>query len=218
MELTAQSQIIITSDFWGTIKRLQEISPKEATFELFVKEDENFKVSDANEVIAKAYLASQEKVYLCLACDHFSDIVQNRLLKIIEEPPKNKEFILLTPKKSALLPTIKSRLIVNTLDELKEGIELNLDVANLELQGVYSFIQESKGLKQHEALEVVETIIKEAILSKRFNLDEDTLAFFSKIREALNVGSPIEFLLTTLLLKLLAKKQKRVKSATLSNR
>ncbi len=218
MELSLQSQIIITSDFSSTIEKLQALAPKEASFELFVKEDENFLVSDANEVIAKAYLASQEKVYLCLASNTFSDVVQNRLLKIIEEPPKNKEFILITPNKAALLPTIKSRLIVTTLGEVQESVAIDLDVENLELQSVYNFIQENKNLKQQEAFGVVEAVIKKAILSGRYNLDEDTLALFTKAREALKLGSPPDFILTTLLLKLLAKKQKRLNSATLSNR
>ena len=218
MELSLQSQIIISSDFSGTIKQLQSMAPKEVSFELFIKEDENFLVADANEVIAKAYLASQEKVYICLASALFSDVVQNRLLKIIEEPPRNKEFILITPNKSALLPTIKSRLIVTTLYEAKEEKVLDLDIRNLELGTVYDFLQSHKNLKQYELVEVVETIIKEAILSNSFNLDEDTLALFSNIREALNVGSSSDFILTTLLLKLLAKKQKRVNSATLPNR
>ncbi len=218
MELSLQSQIIITADFHGIVERLQALAPKEVSFELFIKEGENFLVSDANEVIAKAYLASQEKVYLCLASNTFSDVVQNRLLKIIEEPPKNKEFILLTPNKAALLPTIKSRLIVTTLNEDQESIEIDLDMEHLELQGVYQFIQENKNLKQQEAFGVIEAIIKKAILSGKFNLDEDTLALFSKAREVLNLGSPVDFVLTTLLLKLLAKKQKRVQSAILPNR
>jgi len=218
MKLSLQSQIIITTDFQGTIEKLQAIAPKEASFELFIKEGENFLVSDANEVIAKAYLASQEKVYLCLASNTFSDVVQNRLLKIIEEPPKNKEFILLTPNKSALLPTIKSRLIVVSLDEVKESKEIDLDIEHLELESVYRFIQENKNLKSQEAVVVIETIMKRAIESDKFNLDEGTLTLFTKIREVLNLGSPIDFVLTTLLLKLLAKKYKRVKSETLSNR
>lgn len=218
MELSLQSQIIITADFQGTIERLQSLAPKEVSFELFVKEGENFLVSDANEVIAKAYLASQEKVYLCLASNTFSDVVQNRLLKIIEEPPKNKEFILLTPNKAALLPTIKSRLIVTSLSEVQESVDIDLDMEHLELQSVYKFIQENKNLKQQEAFGVIEAIIKKAILSGKFNLDEDTLTLFSKAREALNLGSPVDFILTTLLLKLLAKKPKRVNSATLPNR
>lgn len=211
MELSLGSQIIISSDFSGTIEKLQTLAPKESSFELFIKEDENFLVSDANEVIAKAYLASQEKVYICLASRVFSDVVQNRLLKIIEEPPRNKEFILITPNKSALLPTIKSRLIVTSLRQESRSIDLNLDIEHLDLQKVYSFLQENKNLKQHEAIEYLEAIVIGALESENFALDEDSITLFANAREALNLGSPSDFVLTTLLLKLLAKKRKRVR-------
>lgn len=211
MELSLGSQIIISSDFSGTIEKLQTLAPKESSFELFIKEDENFLVSDANEVIAKAYLASQEKVYICLASRVFSDVVQNRLLKIIEEPPRNKEFILITPNKSALLPTIKSRLIVTSLRQESRSIDLNLDIEHLDLQKVYSFLQENKNLKQHEAIEYLEAIVIGALKSENFALDEDSITLFANAREALNLGSPSDFVLTTLLLKLLAKKRKRVR-------
>ncbi len=209
MELTLQSQIIITEDFSGTIKQLQELAPKECSFEFFIKEGENFLVSDANEVIQKAYLASQEKVYLCLGSRLFSEVVQNRLLKIIEEPPRNKEFILLTPNKSALLPTIKSRLIVTNLQEQKSQIELNLDIEQLDLQTLYNFVQENKNIKQEEAIEIVEALSVAAIKSQNYKLDEDTISLLAKARESLVLGAPGDFVITTILLKLLAKKRKR---------
>ena len=208
MNLKPISQIIISDDFLGVVDKLKEIAPSSARFELFIKDDSNFLVSDANEVIAKAYLSSKEEIFLCLGAKVFSDVVQNRLLKIIEEPPKNKIFILITPLKSALLPTIKSRLPITTLKENKNSIELNLDLTNLNLQNVYNFIQQNSRLKPQEAIEILEYIIKEAIKSNKFTLDEATLELFSKSREALNLGAPADFTLTTILLKLLAKKAK----------
>ncbi|HGZ71326.1 MAG TPA: DNA polymerase III subunit delta' [Nitratifractor sp.] len=211
MELTLGSQIIISSDFHGVIEKLRSLAGREGSFELFIKEDENFLVSDANEVIAKAYLASQEKVYICLASRVFSEVVQNRLLKIIEEPPRNKEFILITPNKSALLPTIKSRLIVTTLQEEQQSFDLDLDIEHLDLQKVYTFVQENKNLKQNEAIEALEAITLKALKSENFTLDEDSITLFANAREVLNLGSPTDFVLTTVLLKLLAKKRKRVR-------
>ena len=218
MKLEPISQVLITDDFSGTIEKIKEIAPKDATFELFIKDEESFKVSDANEVIAKAYLASENKIFLCLATEQFSEVVQNRLLKIIEEPPKNKEFILITPSKSTLLPTIKSRLPINTLKSVTDKLEIDLDMSNLTLDSLYSFVQEHKRLKPKEAIPIVEYIIKEAIKSGSYNLDAQTLETFTKAREALDLGSPADFIITTVMLKLLAKKQKRVNSETLPNR
>ncbi len=211
MRIEPISQVLITEDFNGAIDKLKEVVPEATGFELFIKEDESFKVSDANEVIAKAYLSSVEKIFICLASNQFSDVVQNRLLKVIEEPPRNKEFILITPSKSALLPTIKSRLPVNSLDSNISNIELNLNFKNLTLDEVYSFIQEQKRLKPKDAMPIVEEIVKEAIKSNSFNMDEATLELLGNARIALDLGSPADFVITTVLLKLLAKKRRRVK-------
>ena len=209
MNIEPISQVIITNDFNKAIGTIQDIAPQDATFELFIKEDSNFLVSDANEVIAKAYLTSVNQVFLCLASQNFSDVVQNRLLKIIEEPPKNKIFILITPSKSALLPTIKSRLPITTLKDKTHSIELNLDIKSLNLQMVYNFLQDNKRLKAQEAIDIVETISNQAIKSQAYDLDKSLLETFSSVRKALDVGTPTDFALTTLLLKLLAKKIKR---------
>ena len=217
MKLEPISQVLISDDFSGAIEKLKEVAPKDSSFELFIKENENFKVSDANEVIAKAYLASTNKVFLCLATEQFSEVVQNRLLKIIEEPPKNKEFILITPSKATLLPTIKSRLPITILKNQSSNINLNLNIKSLSLEDVYNFIQEQKRLKPKEAMPIAEAIIKEAIKSNAYNLDSNTLELFTKATKTLNLGSPADFVLTTILLKLLAKKKKRLNSETISN-
>ena len=217
MKIEPISQVLITDDFSGAVEKIKEVAPKNSSFELFIKEDENFKVSDANEVIAKAYLASTNKVFLCLACEQFSEVVQNRLLKIIEEPPKNKEFILITPSKATLLPTIKSRLPITILKNQSSNLDLNLNIKNLSLEDVYKFVQEHKRLKPKEAMPIAEAIIKEAIKSNSYNLDANSLELFSNATKALNLGSPADFILTTTLLKLLAKKKKRLNSETISN-
>ncbi len=210
MNIELKSQIVISSNYEKVVESLKEKAPKGSSFELFIKDDENFLVSDANEVIASAYLASQEKVFLILYAKQFSEVVQNRLLKIIEEPPKNKEFILITPSKSTLLATIRSRLPLIYLKEEKEELVLDLNLANLTLEEVYRFVQEHKRLKNTEAIAIVEQIIQSAIKSNKYKLDEEILDLFYKLRVALELGSPPDFIITTLLLKLLAKKKKRI--------
>jgi hypothetical protein len=70
-------------------------------------------------------------------------------------------------------------------------------------------VQENKRLKPKEAIGTLEYIIKEALVSRKYNLDEATLELFGKSREVLNMGAPADFTLTTVLLKLLAKKVKK---------
>ena len=209
MKIKPISQIIITNNFDEAIKKLKEVA-KDCQFELFIKENSNFLVSDVNEVISKAYLTSEKKVFFILATEVFSEIVQNRLLKIIEEPPKNKEFVLLTPNKSALLPTITSRLpLIELFFNNSNSFSIELDINNLNLHEVYEFIKKNKYIKPTECIALIENIIKEALFSNRYNLDEKSLEVFKNIRVAISLGGNCEFLLNTLFLKLLSKKVKK---------
>jgi len=135
-------------------------------------------------------------------------VAQNRLLKVIEEPPRNKHFILITESKSSILPTIKSRLPINVLHDGKEEEIFTLDIDNLNLAKVYAFTQEHDRLSSVECKQLVEKISTQAIRSGRYNLDEATLKIFSDAILALEVGSPTSFILNTVLLKLLAKKRR----------
>ena len=130
------------------------------------------------------------------------------MLKVIEEPPRNKHFILITESKSSILPTIKSRLPINVLHDGKEEEIFTLDIDNLNLAKVYAFIQEHNRLSSVECKQLVEKISTKAIRSGRYNLDEATLKIFSDAILALEVGSPTSFILNTVLLKLLAKKRR----------
>ncbi|MDD5212794.1 MAG: DNA polymerase III subunit delta', partial [Sulfuricurvum sp.] len=75
---------------------------------LFIRED--FKIEDAKEVISEAYKSESQTKTLILGAKSFTVPAQNALLKILEEPPLNIAFILLTPNKSTFLPTVRSRL------------------------------------------------------------------------------------------------------------
>ncbi len=200
------SQVIITSDIEGTIAKL-EVSKTTERFVKIVKEDA-FLVEDAKLAIEKAYMASEETTVIILAAKIFSPIVQNKLLKVIEEPPPKKEFIILTPSKATILDTIRSRLPITVLSEEKEEEVLGLELAQLSLSTVYEFIQTHKRTDAKAMKLLVERISKEAIRSQSFDLDETTLVLFSNAFIALDVGSPPQFVLNTLLLKLLARKKR----------
>ena len=138
----------------------------------------------------------------------FSPLVQNKLLKVIEEPPKNKEFILVTESKSTVLATIKSRLPITVLSEKREEEILGLDIMQLSLSSVYEFVQTHKRTDTKAMTLLIERIVKEVIASQDYNLDDKTLTLFSNSYVALDMGSPPQFVLNTLLLKLLARKKR----------
>ena len=225
------SQVIITTQIANTILELEKLrthehiveiispsieakmtgdeeKPREYMVHRIVTEKEIFSVTDAKLAISKAYMASEEITIIILAAKSFSPLVQNKLLKVIEEPPKNKEFIILAESKSTILDTIKSRLPVIVLSEEKEDEPLGLDIKQLSLGTVYEFIQTHKRTDAKDMKDLVERISKEAIASLNYDLDEKTLTLFSNAFVALDVGSPPQFVLNTLLLKLLARKKR----------
>lgn len=204
MRLT--SQVIISSDIEGTVSKLESLQQNER-FVKIIKED-TFLVEDAKLAIEKAYMASEETTIIILAAKTFSPVVQNKLLKVIEEPPSKKEFILITASKATILDTIRSRLPIIVLSEEKEEEVLDLDLKQLSLATVYAFVQDHKRTDAKTMKLFIERISKQAIRSQAYDLDEKTLTLFSNAFIALDVGSPPQFVLNTLLLKLLARKKR----------
>ena len=200
------SQVIISSDIDDTVIQLEGLQQNER-FVKIIKED-TFLVEDAKLAIEKAYMASEETTVIILAAKTFSPVVQNKLLKVIEEPPSKKEFILITPSKATILDTIRSRLPIMVLSQEKEEEHLELDLAQLSLSTVYDFVQTHKRTDAKTMKELVERISKASIYSQAYSLDEKTLILFSNAFIALDVGSPPQFVLNTLLLKLLARKKR----------
>ena len=166
-----------------------------------------FLVEHAQKAINRAYIASENLNYIILVAPKFSDISQNRLLKILEEPPKNKAFIILTKSKSALLQTVQSRMPVLVLNDASQEDIFSLDLDTLNLAKVYAVTQKHTRVSSTQCRVLVEKISLHAMHSKKYNLDEQTLRLFSNCIKALDVGSPSSFVLNTLLLKLLAKKK-----------
>ena len=210
--MTLASGIIITHQADAILNELEAKRTNEL-FTVIRSEDDKgkakeFLVEHAQEAIHKAYIASENLNYIILVAPRFSDVSQNRLLKILEEPPRNKAFIIITESKSALLDTIQSRMPITVLNEKREEEMFSLDVDNLNLTKVYAFVQEHSRISSVDCKVLVEKISLYAMKSGKYNLDEQTLKVFSDCIKALDVGSPTTFVLNTLLLKLLAKKKK----------
>ncbi|MCF6243441.1 MAG: DNA polymerase III subunit delta' [Sulfurovum sp.] len=201
------SQVIITTNIEETIAMLESLQNNERIVKI-LEEDKIFSVKDAQVAIEKSYMASEETTVIILSAKIFSPLVQNKLLKVIEEPPLNKEFILVTHSKSTILGTIKSRLPITILSSEHEEEDFGLDVKLLSLATVYAFIQEHKRTDAVTMKHLVEDICKEAIVSGIYDLDAKSLSLFSDCYVALDMGSPPQFVLNVLLLKLLARKKR----------
>lgn len=79
---------------------------------VYPKNGQKLLVSDANEIVSEAYVKPvnlQNKIFLIKNFDVSTEEAQNKLLKILEEPPKNVFFLLSAKNADKVLPTIKSR-------------------------------------------------------------------------------------------------------------
>ncbi len=196
-----KSFIAISSDFETLQDSLKE-EFSEARIISFIKDD--FLTEDAKAVIKEAYIAESSLKIILLAAKRINIYAQNALLKVLEEPPNNICFILAIPNKSALLPTIRSRLCVKIYESKKEPISTGLDFKNLSLNDVYIFLKDKKYLSKDESMELIETITKEAI-KQGINFTHEELDLFANLLKLASLNSRAGNLLTTQLLTILTK-------------
>jgi len=79
---------------------------------------DRFSIDDARDLVALSWqtpFENEHRVFVILTRDIASE-AQNALLKLLEEPPVYALFYLLMPKTAVLLPTLLSRLRVETED------------------------------------------------------------------------------------------------------
>ncbi len=73
---------------------------------------EKFKVDDVKDILDSAYITPTElerKFYVLSRTETMNEQAQNKLLKILEEPPRSVVFLLLCENEKAMLPTVLSR-------------------------------------------------------------------------------------------------------------
>jgi DNA polymerase-3 subunit delta' len=193
------SCILIVNDIEETLNLIVPKYPAHFTRIIKNEEKEEFLIAQANEAIKEAFIATSEKKFLFLCGSTFRKEAQNALLKILEEPPKNIVFIIITNSKTSILPTIYSRLPYKYLKKPKEKIELQLDLKKLDLKDIYNFIQNNQKISKQEARDIVEGLLLKVNIGK-IKLSQKKLDFFSKAIKLLELNSRPINVLTTLLL------------------
>lgn len=125
--------------------------------------EEEFKIESAKAVIAEAYISEAQTKYIILASQSFNTISQNSLLKLLEEPPKNIEFIIITTSKASLLPTIRSRLPIvvhkNSISIKKDELQL----AKNSLSDIFTLLKQSQNIKKIDAKLLLESIFDKMV-------------------------------------------------------
>ena len=207
MNFIDYSTILIVNDIEATLAELLPNYPIHSTRIIKNEEKEEFLLVQATQAIKEAYIATSEKKYIFLCGSTFRKEAQNSLLKILEEPPKNVVFIIITNSKSSLLATIYSRLPYKYLKKSVLKNESILDINKLDLKDIYNFLKDNQKISKQEAKDIVESILIK-VNNQRIKLSHKELDFFSKSIKLLELNSRPINVLTTLLLSLANQKNK----------
>ncbi len=100
---------------------------------IYVSGTEKTGVGDIRKIEDEAYLAPNEadgKVFILENADEYNVQSQNALLKIIEEPPGKVRFILTAASVSAILPTVRSRVVAISGD-IKDRKDIDKDIRSV---------------------------------------------------------------------------------------
>ena len=137
----------------------------------------NISIADIRELSRKFYLSSTDYSYKVCIVDTTEDLnisASNSLLKMLEEPPKNTLFILVSNNKQSILPTILSRCQKIGFQKLNEDDLRNISVGLFE-ENHFDL------LKRAGALTSCDGSVKKLL---NF-LDKDYIKFFNSMKELL---------------------------------
>jgi len=128
-----------------------------------IRRDE-LKIEDVREIEKLAYISEKNKKLIIIAAEKFNVFAQNALLKLIEEPPKNVDFLIVTKSKHSLLDTILSRVALERkIFEENEEFELK------PITNEYILELLTSGMEKDDIKKLLKSVVKNK------NLSEETL-------------------------------------------
>lgn len=194
------NEIILSSDFEKT---KAEILASKGLVRIF--ENSEILLEDAAEAKREAYIAESELKTIVLIGQKFRVEAQNSLLLILEDSPKNVEFILVSERKSSFLATIRSRMAIKNEIKREKLPKTNLNLRNLSLKDIDEFLKEKTTLERSGELDkfeleiLVRSIVKESLeAGVRFNSLE--LDYIKKLYTLTTLNTKARGVLTPLLL------------------
>ena len=200
------SSILVVNDIESTLNELIPQYPLHSTRIIKNEEKDEFQIAQATQAIKEAYIASNDKKYIFLCGSTFRKEAQNSLLKVLEEPPRNVIFIIITNSKTSILPTIYSRIPYKNLRKSVLKTESSLNLEKLDLKDIYTFLKDNQKISKQEAKDIVESILIK-VNSQKIKLSQKELDFFSKAIKLLELNSRPINVLTTLLLSISNQKK-----------
>lgn len=192
-----KGHILIGSDIEAEISRLEnELKP----YRVVSFYEENFKIEHAKLVTAEAYISESQTKYIVIGATEFTDVAQNSLLKLLEEPPVNIEFIIISPTKSNLLPTVRSRLPLLKTGSSHETEILDINLARIDYKEVFDFLKQHARVSKNEAKALVEALFYKATVVDKLILSQTQLDNFDKAYRLLDLNSRAQSVFAMLLM------------------
>ena len=164
----------------------------------FIRED--FLIEDAKAAISEAYISEEDTKFLVLGAKSFNIVSQNSLLKVLEEPPRNIEFILIAPSKSVFLPTIRSRLPMIKHQSTHSVKSVDIILSTLDLNALFTFVKSHERIKKHDAKELIEGLFHQATVNEKLILSPQQLEAFDKAYRLIELNSRLQSVLVMLLM------------------
>ncbi|WP_419764792.1 MAG: DNA polymerase III subunit delta' [Arcobacter sp.] len=201
------STILIVNNIDETLKDLIPTLPLHSYRVVRNEEKDDFLTAQAQQTIKEAYISSNETKYIILCGSSFRIEAQNSLLKVLEEPPKNIVFIIVTTSKSNILPTILSRMPHKYLKKRIERVDVDFDFFRMDLKSLYQFLKDNQKIGKKESKAIIESILFK-INSQKIKLTKKELDAFSNAIKLLELNSRPIHILTTLLLTVIHRKHR----------
>lgn len=200
---SVKGHILISTELESEFLRLElELKPNRVVN--FIRE--KFLIEDAKAVIAEAYISESQTKYIVIGALEFHSVSQNSLLKILEEPPNNIEFIIISPTKSNLLPTVRSRLPLLKGANSHEVLEVDLNLARVDYAQIFLFLKKHAKIKRAEAKLLVEALYHRATVEDMLILTISQLENFDKAYRLLELNSRPQSILAMLLMGFVGEK------------
>ncbi|MDD2906513.1 MAG: DNA polymerase III subunit delta' [Sulfurimonas sp.] len=191
------SHILITTEIESEVERLKH---ELHGFRVVTFVEDEFKIEHAKAVVAEAYISESQTKYIILASKNFNAVSQNSLLKALEEPPRNIEFIIISATKSNLLPTVRSRLPILHGKKIHKQISLDINLAKMDYAEVFAFLKENARVTKSRAQELVEELYYRATVVDSLVLSTQQLENFEKAYKLLELNSRPTSVLALLLM------------------
>lgn len=195
--------ILISSDIESEYQRIsEELKPSRVVG--FIEDE--FKIEHAKAVVAEAYISEAQTKYLILGANNFNNISQNSLLKLLEEPPRNIELIIISPTKSNLLPTVRSRMPIIKGQKKSSAAEIEISLSRISYKEVFEFLKANARVKKSEAKALVEALYHKATVVEKLMLTSLQLQNFDKAYRLLELNSRPQSVLAMLIMSFVGEK------------